>query len=100
MLLSLAGDFFSPIVGLLYLCVILAIIFWPVSLILGLFLLVRLSSNSSANQLSPAATAQASTHNEPYETIISVLVLLLWIALMLYYGWLELYRYLLKRWRT
>lgn len=100
MFLSLAGDFFSSIVGLLGLLFIIVIIFWPVFLILGLVLLVRLFSEPSTNRLSPASTARASTYNELFETIISVLVLILWIVLMLYYGWLELYRYLLKRWRT
>jgi Ca2+/H+ antiporter len=98
--LSLVGDFFSSIAGLLYLFSILVIILWPLFLILGLVLLVRLFSAQSADHYFPDSTAQAPAHNEPFETIISLLVLVLAILLMLYYSLLELYRYLLKRWRT
>ena len=100
MFISLAGDFFGPIEGLLYLLSILVIILWPLFLIIGLVLLVRLFSPHSADHYSPDSTAQAPAHNEPFETIISLLVLVLAILLMLYYSWLELYRYLLKRWRA
>ena len=100
MLLTLAEDVFGPVVGLLGLLFILALIFWPFLLILGLFLLVRLFSEPSVDRHLPASTAQTPTHDEPFETIISLLVVVLWIVLMLYYSWLELYRYLLKRWRA
>jgi hypothetical protein len=99
-LVSLGGEIFNIVVGLILLLWIICIFCWPLLLVLGLFLLARSSSKPSANGLAPVSTDQAPVYSEPLETIISLLVLVLWIVLLLYYGSLELYRCLLKRWRT
>jgi hypothetical protein len=97
---ALVEEISSLVLGLLLLIFLIVTFCWPLLLILGALLLVHFSSKPSVDSDSPASSPHAPASNDPLETLISLLLVVLCLVLLLYYGLLELYRYLLKRWLT
>jgi hypothetical protein len=96
---TLVEEISSLVLGLLWLILLVVTFFWPLLLIFGALLVVHFSSRSSVDDYPPDSAPHDSAPSDHLETLISLLLIVLCLVLLFYYSLLELYGYLLKRWR-